>query len=263
MERVHEFFHGLEHHFEQNRLPKHGTPAPSRGDYGQDVPVFTLLFFVVGVVLLGLGTLAYKGLGAFPALALLLGLLLAVLGHVGVIGGLFLIWASRFGKYQMRDRVMADINWRGDEQVLDVGCGAGLLLIGAARNLTIGKATGVDLWDKNLEYGSNPETVWANARREGVADRIEVKDGDACHLPFPAASFDLVTTSNMLHHLSSSDRMQALREMGRVLKPGGSLVIAEIAFIGQTVATLKACGFQAAQEAPLNMILWRRVVAKK
>ncbi len=263
MEKLHEMFHQAEHHL--GHLPqKTQKPVLTRPDYGQDVPVFTLLILLMGLVFTVLAGLLYKGfVPSQPILGIVLSVIFGLFGLFGLVGGSFLVWASRVGKYQMRDRIMADIVWRGDEQVLDVGCGAGLLLIGAARQLTTGRAVGVDIWDRNLEYGSSPENVWANARIEVVAARIEVKDGNACDLPFPDRSFDLVLTSDMLHHLSKNDRAKAVQEMARVLKPGGNLVIAEIAFTNQFVQVLNDCGFREIEEVPLHMILWRRIVAKK
>lgn len=226
--------------------------------------MFTLLIFVTGVISSVLAVVAFNGLAIRqPVLTVILATLLGSIGLAGVAGGIFLVWASRIGKYRMRDKIMAQIDWRGDEQVLDVGCGAGLLLIGAAQRLTTGKATGVDIWDKNLEYGSNPETVWANARIEGVTDRIAVKNGNACNLPFQDGLFDLVTTSDMLHHLSRNDRDKAVHEMTRVLKPGGKLVIAEIAFTKQFIQALQGSGVSHIEETSLDMILWRSVVARK
>jgi arsenite methyltransferase len=262
MEKLHETLHNMEHHFSGMRQPK--QHASTRADYGQDVPIFTLLLLISGMLFSGLAVISFRGWAVSqPILAAILVILFGSIGLVGVASGFFLIWASRVGKYQMRDRIMAQLDWRGDEQVLDVGCGAGLLLIGAAQRLTTGKATGVDIWDKNLEYGSDPENVWANARIEGVTDRIAVKDGNACSLPFHDNSFDLVTSSDMLHHLSSKDRIQAVGEMARVLKPGGKLVIAEIAFTKQFIQTLKDCGVRKVDEAALDMVLWRAVIATK
>jgi len=67
--------------------------------------------------------------------------------------------------------MLALIPWRGHERVLDVGCGRGLLPIGAAKHLTTGHATGIDLWS-NVDMGSNsPEATHRNTAIEGVADR--------------------------------------------------------------------------------------------
>lgn len=66
-----------------------------------------------------------------------------------------------------------------------------------------------------------------------------------------------------LHHLSSKDRVKVVGEMARVLKPGGKLVIADIAFTTQFMQVLAGYGFQDIREVPLNMVLWRRLIAKK
>ncbi len=257
-----EMLHRIEHH-----LTPHGQPKPkpsAKADYGQDVPLFTLLFILFGLLCFALAVILFKVMGQNqPVLTVILAAFLGVIGLAGVAGGVTLIWASRSGKYQMRDRIMGQLAFRGDEQVLDVGCGAGLLLIGAAKRLTTGKAVGIDIWDKNLEYGSTPENARANALIEGVAERVEVRDGNACSLPFPDASFDLVTSSNMLHHLSRDERTRAVREMARVLRSGGKLVIAEIAFTKQFIQVLNECGFRDIQDGSLYLFLWRRLVATK
>src|SRR5262245_50202181 len=53
--------------------------------------------------------------------------------------GLGMVWYSYFGKLRMRERLLDRVPWRGDERVLDVGCGRGLMLLGAAARLTTGK----------------------------------------------------------------------------------------------------------------------------
>lgn len=263
MEKIHEMLHQAEHHLGKAH-PRQKRKGLTRPDYGQDVPVFTLLIFLIGIVFSALSVVLFKGLlPNQPIFGIGLSVLFGIIGLIGLASGSFLVWASQVGKFQMRDRIIADIHWRGDEQVLDVGCGAGLLMIGAARRLSTGKAIGVDIWDRNLEYGSSPESVWTNGRIEGVMERIEVKDGNACELPFSDNSFDLVLTSDMLHHLSKSNRAQAVREMARVLKPGGHLIIAEIAFTKQYIQVLRGSGFRAIREVPLKLILWRRIVATK
>src|ERR1700730_10766018 len=81
--------------------------------------------------------------------------------------GLVMLWASKFGKFTLRERVLNSITWHGNETVLDVGCGHGLMLIGAAKRLTTGKAIGVDIWQKEDQAGNSPEATWANVRLEG------------------------------------------------------------------------------------------------
>src|SRR3954468_16529954 len=63
------------------------------------------------------------------------------------VTGLWMLWYSAAGKVRSRERRLDMIRWRGDERVLDVGCGRGLFLIGAAKRLKNGgRAIGIDLW---------------------------------------------------------------------------------------------------------------------
>src|SRR5262245_52487513 len=116
---------------------------PERADYGIDAPHVVRNLALIGAVCLVLALVALFVLrSAQPALA-------GMLFRMGLWPGVSLLltagvmlWGSKVGKLRMRDRLIKDIPWRGDEQVLDVGCGRGLLLLGAARRLTSGKAVG-------------------------------------------------------------------------------------------------------------------------
>jgi cyclopropane fatty-acyl-phospholipid synthase-like methyltransferase len=58
----------------------------------------------------------------------------------------WMLYSSRVGKLRMRGLVIDALGLRGNERVLDVGCGRGLLLIEAAKRLPEGEAVGLDLW---------------------------------------------------------------------------------------------------------------------
>jgi arsenite methyltransferase len=107
--------------------------APANADYGLDAPAV-----VVGNAVGGIAALAGAGVGwavlrrrhRLPAAVL--GGWLALWGTVAVAQAGLMVRSSRAGKLTERDRLLDELPWRGDERVLDVGCGRGLLLIGAA-----------------------------------------------------------------------------------------------------------------------------------
>jgi len=127
--------------------------------------------------------------------------------------------------------------------VLDAGCGRGLALIGCAKKLTTGAAVGIDLWAaKDLSH-NNPAATLANAIAEGVADRVAVETGDITRLPFADASFDAVISMTVLHNIPSRDaRDQALRELVRVLKPGGRIAVFDLLHVSRYTAVLQDAG---------------------
>lgn len=84
---------------------------------------------------------------------------------------------------------------RGDEHLLDVGCGRGVVLMLAAERLPVGRAVGLDLWLTTDQSGNSEQATWRNADLEGIGARIELHTGDMRRLPFPDASFDVVTSS--------------------------------------------------------------------
>jgi arsenite methyltransferase len=101
----------------------------------------------------------------------------------------------------------------------------------------------VDLWRGEDQSGNRPDAALENARREGVADRVRVQTGDMRALPFADAGFDVVLSHWVVHNLpDQADRARALDEMLRVLRPGGTLVLADIANHQEYRARLGAGG---------------------
>ena len=117
---------------------------------------------------------------------------------------------------------------RGNEKVLDVGCGLGKMTVGVAKHLKTGKVIGIDIWSKAEILGNSPERAYANAQIEGVHDRVEFKTGNVLSIPFPDNSFDVVTSSSVINNLNGdSDKIKALKEIFRVLRPGGRFLLLE------------------------------------
>jgi arsenite methyltransferase len=159
----------------------------------------------------------------------------AVAHGVQIFGLFFLVLASlmfassRFGKLRARDRILARLKLRGDEAVLDVGCGHGLLLIAAAKMLPQGHAVGIDLWSQWQQADNSREATLRNAALEEVAERISVRDGDMCKMPFADRSFDAAVAHFAIHNITSREgRREAIREIVRTLKQGGQVAISDL-----------------------------------
>lgn len=169
-----------------------------------------------------------------------------VLGAYFLLGAAAMLFYSKVGKLKLRDRLLDKIPWQGNEQVLDVGCGRGLLTVGAARRLSSGKATGVDVWLRGAMTGNRAASVLENARIERVSDRVAIKEGDARELPFADETFDVVVSNFVVHEVNTPQEREAImREVARVLKPGGRVALVDFIFTSECVADLQKYGVKA------------------
>lgn len=223
--------------------------ATQKADYGQDVPGLVRDKFLTGGILAALGVFMWMGAKSRQKmtgrLLALLGLATLVMSVLSALEGLALILGSQVGKPRLRDSLLDGLHLQGSEAVLDVGCGHGLLLIGAAKRLPHGKAVGIDLWSQVDQANNSRTATLANAQAEGVADRVEVRDGDMRELPFANNSFDAVIASQAVHNIEDPvGRRQAIREIVRVLKPGGKVALMDIFCIDEYREALQTYGMQ-------------------
>ncbi len=167
------------------------------------------------------------------------------------------LYTTRRGKFIEWNRILDGLALRGDERVLDMGCGRGAVLTAVARRLTTGRIVGIDIWSTRDQSGNAQAVTERNAKLEGVADRVEIQTGDMRALPFSDASFDLVVSSLAIHNINGNDeRSKAIAEGFRVLKAGGRLVVADIRAAQTYESTLRALGATELQRRRLGWRFW-------
>lgn len=166
------------------------------------------------------------------------------------------VHTTRRGKFAVWRDILDGLALRGDETLLDLGCGRGAVLHAAAKRLPDGRALGVDLWRAD-QTGNSPEQTLANAAAEGVVDRVEVHTGDMTALPFDDASVDVIVSSLAIHNIPDrAGRSRALDEAARVLRPGGRLAIADIWDTRRHADRLRTIGWQDVRRRNLGWRMW-------
>ncbi|HZQ38380.1 MAG TPA: class I SAM-dependent methyltransferase [Dehalococcoidia bacterium] len=130
---------------------------------------------------------------------------------------------ARFGMRESRikGRVIELAQLAPGSRILDVGCGTGTLVLMAQRRHPGATVTGVDGDPTILSIARR------KARRAGI--KAQLDEGMAYALPYADASFDAVVSTLTFHHLTPDQQERALNEIRRVLRPGGRLVIADLA----------------------------------
>ena len=116
---------------------------------------------------------------------------------------------------------------QGNEYVLDVGCGTGRIAIKVAKLLDTGNVVGIDLFKGSSGY--SPDPAYRNAKIEGVSEKTEFKHGNLLKLEFLDNTFDTITSSSVLHDVhGDKNKEEAMKEIFRVLKPGGKFIAFEM-----------------------------------
>jgi ubiquinone/menaquinone biosynthesis C-methylase UbiE len=123
---------------------------------------------------------------------------------------------------KLRERLVQLARIAAGESVLDVGCGTGTLALAAKRAVgTEGSVVGVD---------ASPDMVaLATAKAARSRSDVTFRAAAAERLPFAGATFDVVLSTLMLHHLPAPLRRECVREARRVLEPGGRMLAVDFA----------------------------------
>lgn len=234
-----------------------GDPFRHRGEYGVDgdpthlgAPVHALGVATFGVALTSV-VLRDVALGRAKRGAV-----------TGTIGGLLVgsaalyAYATRAGKFAVWADLLTGLHLRGDERLLDLGCGRGAVLLTAAKLLPRGRAVGIDLW-RPEQTSNSKEATLRNASLEGVAGRVDVETADMTRLPFADAGFDVVVSSLAIHNVRDRERRRAaILEAARVLRPGGRLLIADLLFTRQYADWLRDLGLDDVKRRNVGPRMW-------
>jgi len=116
-------------------------------------------------------------------------------------------------------RLLEQVELGAAHRALDLGCGTGTLAIWAKKICPQARVTGLDGDPQILSRARE------KASRAGV--EIQLDRGLSYSLPYDDASFDRVISSLFFHHLLPADKERTLREVVRVLRPGGQLHVAD------------------------------------
>ncbi len=209
-------------------------------NYGQDAPTVLRNLAVIGVALVALDlALGIAGIAALQALQPTM----RFTGWLLIAMAVWMVVSSRWLKFVVLGHLLDARRWRGDEKVLDIGCGRGLVAVAAARRVPNGHVTGIDLWQEQDLAGNSPDATRANAEAVGVAGRLAIETGDARTLPYADASFDVVASMTAIHNIpDAAGRTRAIAEAWRVTRPGGQILVYDIRHARAYAAQLRALG---------------------
>lgn len=121
--------------------------------------------------------------------------------------------------YSQRDKVVKLLKLKKGENLLDVGCGTGTLIIIAKENYPNVDMIGIDIDQKVLRIAKK------KISKKGL--HIKILEASAGELPFKKNSFDVVVSSLVFHHLPKEVKISALKETYRILKPNGRFLLAD------------------------------------
>lgn len=135
--------------------------------------------------------------------------------------GRFVLWRMNSGHSKLTDWGLSHVSIKPCDFVLDVGCGGGRTVSKLAAIAAEGKVYGIDFSKESVAFAKKTNRIWID---KGC---VEIQEASVSQLPFSDNTFDVVTAVET--HFWWPDLSAGMREVLRVLKPGGSLiVIAEV-----------------------------------
>lgn len=212
-------------------------------NYGIDSPGVIRNLFILGFTLIAAAL--WLPPISVPRLLFKINAIIFTIGGGLVLEAVLMILYSKYGKFRHRDRMLALHNWRGNENVLDVGTGSGMLMIAAAKRLTTGMCVGIDIWNTDELRGNSMLRTRQNVDDEGVTGRAEIVTRNILKTYFSNNRFDVILSNQCLHNLlGMQERELACREINRVLKKDGVAIISDFKYGKEIERVFKKLGMQ-------------------
>ena len=145
--------------------------------------------------------------------------------------GRFTLWRMNASHSKLTDWGLAHFSIDSHSTILDVGCGGGRTVSKLAAIATKGKVYGVDYSEESVAATKRTNARWIDL------GRVEIRNGSVSQLPFPDGMFDLVTAVET--HFWWPNLPGDMREVFRVAKPGGTLILIAEVYKGATSPVAK------------------------
>ena len=180
---------------------------------------------VVGLVFLGLTFF-------FPILIIIAILFFLIAAYFAYARYLFSPHGGNI-QFRIRELLLKNLDWDGEGQAIDIGCGNAPLTIQLAQKYPKACLTGIDYWGESWEYSKG--VCEKNAELEGVREQVTFQNSSASKLPFEDGSFDLAVSNLTFHEVADvKDKKEAIKEALRVVRTGGRFVFQDL-FLWKTV----------------------------
>jgi SAM-dependent methyltransferase len=141
---------------------------------------------------------------------------------LNLLAGNFILRSSKRDDYMTLPYV--DLFPNGSAKVLDAGCGAGRTTLALMKVIKSGSVTALDRFDSDYIDNGGMTLLERNLKIAGIDGRVQICRGDVTEMQFDGESFDGAVSSFMVDHLGKY-KIDALREINRVLKPGGRFLL--------------------------------------
>lgn len=191
-------------------------PAPDRYDFGW-TPGMTVGPWIAALVAASVGIAVGVAAPAWWPMAVLLFWVAA-----GFFAGFLIARAAKRSDVA----VLPMVPWLSSQSalILDAGCGAGRTTLAVGRAVSAGEIVALDRFDADYIDNGGRALLEHNVRVARIDHRVRIVQGDITQMPFAAETFDNAVSTHAVDHLGAQ-KEQGLRELHRVLKTGGTLLL--------------------------------------